>query len=637
MNKYNFIPLYSLSLLLITIPCRADQSHTQNFAAGQDWARGELGNLEQGMKGANLNDIPGYVGTNIPQANLDQKDLAGISAASPQVQDNEAAKLIIDSNNERQQFNIDPLTDPLFKQGDEIVNNPEKVIDAEIVEEEESSQETTETKICEESGDETLEECEETRFIDAPKLKKSIRCHVYSHGWGLGLSRNVVTGIQYDGTTKNTRAYAAGITLYDTFPAELKDRVYKIEYAQGHSSPVSLSKDGTLSIGTAGGSRSRDYGYWTEVGPYVFTIDIYYKPSNEDITEEVKSNCAYLEERVDQGLCVYEDVIDIEGPQTRIINDYVAQRDWWKRKKIYRCKYPSANDCEPLRARGCYQNSSTCKQKAGDTCVVWQQTYQCPTTKKIGKTYRGLGNTPFCLSGDCVDQSYLSNSEFADSISKLSVLKEAGEDLRNFGTIFKGLPWKCTRNCLDFRDCCTLGKGWGVSFKLASCDAAEKQLGELRQQNRCIRVGTYCAAKIPATGACWRKKTSFCCYDSKLAKIVQEQGKRQLGLGFGSPEHPECQGLTLDQLSSLDFSKIDFAELFADIAAKTKIPNTQTLVKDIQKSMVERGTLLNRDKVGPASKTSPNKIPDQIGQSSHQRTQDSQGKLLIQGRAQGDF
>jgi hypothetical protein len=168
----------------------------------------------------------------------------------------------------------------------------------------------------------------------------------------------------------------------------------------------------------------------------------------------------------------------------------------------------------------------------------------------------------------------------------MSILKEAQDDLRKFATIFRGTDRRCTRNCLNFRDCCGSNKGWGVKTKLTSCDADENELRELRDKNRCVMVGTYCAEKLG--GQCIRKKTTFCCYDSKLAKIIQEQGRGQLGLGFGSPKSPQCQGLNPEQLSRIDFSKVNFSDLLQDVAASTKIPNPQALTQDIQRSMKDK-------------------------------------------------
>lgn len=607
----------------------ADQEVSQSFAEGQGLASSSIAGIEQGVKNGDPTLVPGYAGINVPEVNFDDAKLKGISAASPEVVNNEAANVVIDSHKQQSLYKFDSVTDPLIVQGDEIVNNPEKVIGGQIYEKPDTVQETIEQKTCEESGDETLEECEENRLITAPKLKKSIRCYIYSHGWGLGLSRNVVTGIQYDGTTSNTRAYAAGVTIYDTFPAELKNRVYKVAFAEGFNPPISLSSDGTLSVNTAGGSRSRDFGYWREVGPYAFTVDVYYKAGDEDIKEEEKSNCQYLEQRVDQGLCTYEDIIDIEGPETRIINDYVAKRDWWKRKKVYQCKYPAANDCDPLRAKGCYQIGSDCKQKIGNVCVVWQQTYECKSGKKTGYTYYGSGDQTFCLGGDCVDQSYLANNEFGEVVSKLTVIKEAGESFNKFGSIFQGQKWGCNRHCIDFKDCCGSSTGWGVTFKLGTCGADEIQLRDLRNQKLCTQVGTYCAEKVPGTGICWRKKTTFCCFGNKLSRTIQEQGRRQLKIDFGTPENPQCRGLTINELTSLDFSQIDFSELVGDIIAKTSVPDGQTLTQSIQQSMIDRGSVLKNGQPVPmqSKPLRSNELPKR----------NDNPEQLIQGRKRGEF
>jgi conjugal transfer mating pair stabilization protein TraN len=86
-------------------------------------------------------------------------------------------------------------------------------------------------------------------------------------------------------------------------------------------------------------------------------------------------------------------------------------------------------------------------------------------------------------------------------------------------------------------------------------------------------VGTYCAKKV--LGQCLEKKTTYCCFGTKLARLIQEAGHQQLGLSWGSPQSPQCQGLSPEQLSRLDFSKVDFSELFQDIADQFK-PKSQT-------------------------------------------------------------
>src|SRR5207249_12327184 len=94
--------------------------------------------------------------------------------------------------------------------------------------------------------------------------------------------------------------------------------------------------------------------------------------SYEVLPDEWVLNCDRLESRVDQGLCSYASKVCIQGlspgfrpgkPQTRLIEGVPITRDCWQEKLTYACEYPAKDDCGPLRARGCAQISSTCKQK----------------------------------------------------------------------------------------------------------------------------------------------------------------------------------------------------------------------------------------------------------------------------------
>ena len=563
--------------------------HGRSFQEGQSLASSRLGDVTS----ANPAIVPGYAGTEIPQSNIKAHDLG--EEALKATQNSEAAQLLQTSFEKGDKYVIDPHTDPLIVAANKIIADPQKALDESNEETGEEGEFVEETKVCEESGEETLETVEEIRNItvsEPPKHTSTLA--VYSHGWGGGLCRNIVTNAKCDGSTSNTPCYAAGTTVGNLLPSHLQSRFKSIQFSPGYSCPggSSLGADGTMSISTGGG------GGWSFV-KFNTSVEITLKPGEENISENIITNGHNLDDRVDKGLCSYEEIQIIEGPQTRIIDEVPVTRDWWRRRKIYRCHYPAKNDCAALRAKGCYQINSTCKEKVEDVCVVWEQTYKCPSGKKVVKSYRTSNkNNPFCLSGDCADKSYDPNQDFAQVMSQMSVLKEAGDDLRNFGSIFKGVDRRCTRHCIGFKDCCGNGNGWGISLKLASCDADEKELAELRRKNRCIQVGTYCAEK--ELGVCIRKKTSFCCYGTKLAKIVQEQGKRQLGLGFGEPEHPQCQGLTIEQLAQLDFSKIDFSDMLADIMASTKAPSSEKLMSGIQRSMEDRGTLLKvREKANP--------------------------------------
>lgn len=106
-----------------------------------------------------------------------------------------------------------------------------------------------------------------------------------------------------------------------------------------------------------------------------------------------------------------------------------------------------------------------------------------------------------------------------------------------------------------------------VLSELLSCDQAD-QMVAMRKSNRlCTYLGSYCSKKF--LGACLSKKEGYCCFNSRLARIINEQGRAQIGKGFGSPQAPNCTGFTPEELQSLDFGRMNLAEFYAEIQAKT--------------------------------------------------------------------
>jgi conjugal transfer mating pair stabilization protein TraN len=59
---------------------------------------------------------------------------------------------------------------------------------------------------------------------------------------------------------------------------------------------------------------------------------------------------------------------------------------------------------------------------------------------------------------------------------------------------------------------------------------------------------------------CVEKKREYCCFNSKLAKLINRQGRAQLSLPMDS-----CGGFNQEQLEALDFSAMDLSEFMADI------------------------------------------------------------------------
>jgi conjugal transfer mating pair stabilization protein TraN len=200
------------------------------------------------------------------------------------------------------------------------------------------------------------------------------------------------------------------------------------------------------------------------------------------------------------------------------------------------------------------------------------------------------GNTPFCMDGSCRDQGWEPNDELMSSLAQLSILKEMQGQLEG-GILFKGTDNRCSKYTLSFKDCCGSEKGWGKDLGLSSCKADEKLLSKRRKKGLCHMVGTYCDKKV--LNKCVKKKTSYCCFGSKLLKAFHEQGRAQIGMGWGEPEEPLCRGFTIEEIQQIDFSKLDLSEFFEDLMktySPSKMGNITQQVGDrleaIKKGMV---------------------------------------------------
>lgn len=92
-----------------------------------------------------------------------------------------------------------------------------------------------------------------------------------------------------------------------------------------------------------------------------------------------------------------------------------------------------------------------------------------------------------------------------------------------------------------------------------SCDDAEFELATKRELKSCVYLGRYCSSRF--LGVCYERSQSYCCYHSPLARIIQEQVRSQLGIRMpGASSNPICPGLTVAQLQSVDWNRIDLSE-----------------------------------------------------------------------------
>jgi conjugal transfer mating pair stabilization protein TraN len=118
-----------------------------------------------------------------------------------------------------------------------------------------------------------------------------------------------------------------------------------------------------------------------------------------------------------------------------------------------------------------------------------------------------------------------------------------------------------------------------VVMSMMSCNAEEGRLAMQEGAGLCHTVGTWCSKCIRAhlvlCAGCEEHTTSKCCFNSMLARIVNEQGRAQIGKGWGGAQNADCSGFTVAQLQTLNFGAMDLSEFYASLVPT--LPNVDAL------------------------------------------------------------
>jgi len=556
----------------------ADQS--RSYKTGLDSAAGMTQQVKDAARSPGVrSNIPHYRGESLGQCRLTASSLEG--EAHRLAAHDRAGNMIQEQSGIRQRFTLDPAQDPLFTNADKAVDDPFGAMNEVIIREREGG--TSDLEI--------LQKCSEA----GPDYTGS--CVVRYHPRILKRYKRVFLRQRVSG-------HAPGSNYYEFFSGEPNDQDNYYHEWQSGCNKHHIRRENQYRYASETVSTHED-GRETISGETAEEAASYDANKDKEIVvqeEAYVGDCEGFETLSDAGRCHYDTQKCVEGDETRVIAGVPIHRSCWAWRRQYRCSQPAVKGCGHLRAQGCVQIGSRCDQADELGCIRFEQTYRCPSGKRTQRVYRATNeSSPFCLTGNCLDTSYEANGEMLSALSHMAVFKEMQNDIRANLSIFKGSVRQCTKNCVGFRDCCGSGGGWGVSMGLAGCSGEERELSQWRSAKKCVFVGTYCAEK--KLGICLRKKSSFCCFGSKLSRIIQEQGRQQLGMGWGSGEHPECRGLKPEELSRLNFSNMDLSELFEEVRARYKEPSSIAFSADARVERLRVNmTQLNRPSVSAAAK-----------------------------------
>ncbi|EAN6657756.1 type-F conjugative transfer system mating-pair stabilization protein TraN [Salmonella enterica subsp. enterica serovar Montevideo] len=246
------------------------------------------------------------------------------------------------------------------------------------------------------------------------------------------------------------------------------------------------------------------------------------------------------------------------------------------------CQAYVDNPACTLAARQCAFSSDE------GTCLHEYATYSCES-KTAGKVMI-CGGDVFCLDGECDKAQSGKSNDFGEAVSQLAALAAAGKDVAALNGVdvraFTGQAKFCRKAAAGFSNCCKDG-GWGQDVGLAQCNSEEKALGKAKKDKLTVSVGEFCSKKV--LGVCLQKKRSYCQFDSKLAQIVQQQGRNgQLHIGFGSSKHPDCRGITVDELQNIKFDQLDFTNFYEDLMNNQKIPDSGALTEKVKEQIADQ-------------------------------------------------
>ncbi len=569
------------------------------------------------------------------ESKLSDKQLEG--RAQTVAQKSEVKKMIVESTNERPQFILDPLKDPLMTGSQKILDKPLQAVGGEETQTNAlPGKTTTEVLTCEEPRDSYPETCTTqivvpvTKTMNRREQAGSIRYWMPENSIndGAHLACGALRGNLF-----RVRRNGGNITAeYKACVQELAQLAQRSKRRRinGHItlSPSNIPLDKIIEVNiqkkppvvhqnrrnsrpvrrvghqfqitgnglTDGNNANKSWYDFTALITIAYQEETYKEEDDEEVL-----HCKHLEERVRLGLCSYQSKTCSQGKETRLINGHPVTRKCWQYTLTYACESPSKNDCGPLRARGCAQTSSACQQYVENICVVNKQTYTCTNNSQPKHSITG-GQTPFCLDGNCRNQSWESNDEMMTSVAQLSILKEMQGQIAKDLKVFQGADNRCTKYILNFKDCCGAGKGWGTGLGLSTCSKGEKELNEKRKKRLCHYVGSYCSKKAPVMKTCLQKEYTYCCFNNKLLKAFHEQGRQQINLGWGDAKTPLCRGFTVAELQRIDFSKLDLREVFEELMQKFQTGKNKSNAPGMGKHIGQRMETIKKGMVPPNQK-----------------------------------
>ena len=255
-------------------------------------------------------------------------------------------------------------------------------------------------------------------------------------------------------------------------------------------------------------------------------------------------------------------------------------------------------------------------------------------------------STYHCIDGSCFDEEPEINSDFGRAAAMLSAAEGIGTHMscedesdpttcRVFGGEYASCR-KATGPAASLFNCCDISGGSGTLHKedyiaavlgagvaysgwaldsditavvgatasmvnaakavisfLFPCRPQEYEIAMGKETDSLIYLGKDCGKSISAgfSTICMRRDSHYCKFDSPLGRILMEQAALQLEDGSGNlwrnysnPQKDQafCDGMTLNQITSLDWDRIDLGEWEHMMRESNNMPPAECATMDFQ-------------------------------------------------------
>ena len=175
------------------------------------------------------------------------------------------------------------------------------------------------------------------------------------------------------------------------------------------------------------------------------------------------------------------------------------------------------------------------------------------------------GSVRWCVGAGCETVAPEANTGFVEATTRLNMALELGgeEFDRESLRFFAGKRRRCHIHFGGLANCC---RNSGLLVGLANCSASEKELAKERNAGNTHYLGRYCS-KRTFFGVCIRRSRAWCVFGSKLGRILHQQARPQLGIGWGS-----CRGFSVAEVERIDFARLDLSEFTEDLMDGSREP-----------------------------------------------------------------